>query len=121
MATVMLVDDRPDVLEVVGRLLGKAGFEVHGVLGGKECLESFEQVKPDILLVDVMMPEMGGWELVRALKDRCLLGQVKIAMLTVVEEPPDENADLGVCVLDYIKKPFEGEELVKRVKRLDSL
>lgn len=121
MTTVMVVDDEKEIIDIVALLLKNEGFEVHGVLGGKECLESVEQISPDIILIDVMMPGVDGWELVRRLKDRGLVDKIKITMLTVVEKPGDENADLGPYVLDYIRKPFGKHDLIRRVKRLDSL
>lgn len=121
MAMVMVVDDEQNMIDVVGLLLKSEGFEVCGALGGKECLESVERINPDILLIDVMMPDMDGWDLVRELKNRGLTDLIRMAMLTVVEKPPDEHADLGSYVLDYIRKPFDRRDLIRRVKRLDSL
>lgn len=117
---VIVVDDDKNMVDIVELLLKKEGFEVHGMLWGEECLESVEQINPDIMLIDVMMPGMGGWELVRRLKDRGLADKIKIAMLTVVDKPDDENADLSPYVLDYIRKPFAIPDLIRRVKRLDS-
>lgn len=121
MTTVVVVDDDKNILDVVGLLLKNEGFEVHEMQWGDKCLESVEQMNPDIMLIDVMMPGMGGWELVRKLKERGLADNIKIAMLTVVEKPDDENADLGPYVLDYIRKPFAIHDLLRRVKRLESL
>ncbi len=118
---VMAVDDEEDIIYIIRSILKKEGFEVHGALGGEECLESFEDVNPDILFMDVMMPSMNGWETIRELKNRDALGNVKIIMLTVVKEPEEEHADLSPYIMDYIRKPVRKDDLLKRVKRLSAL
>ena len=119
--TVMAVDDEKDVIFVLERILEKEGFEVHGAIGGEECIESFEKVNPDILFMDVMMPNMSGWEVIRKLKDTGVLGNTKVIMLTVTKEPPEEHDDLSPYVMDYIRKPVKRDDLLKRVERLSAL
>lgn len=118
---VMLVDDEQDIIDVFGFFLKKEGFEVYSANGGKECIESFRDVGPDILLLDVMMPDMDGWDVIRELKREGALDKVKIIMLTVVREPEEEHADLSPYILDYITKPCNKEDLLKRINRLCTL
>ncbi len=118
---VMVVDDEEDVIFVLERVLKKEGFEVYGALGGKKCLESVKDFDPDIVFMDVMMPDMNGWDVVRELKERGALEKIKVVMLTVVKEPEEEHADLSPYVLDYIRKPFRKGDLLKRVSRLSTL
>ena len=118
---VMAVDDEEAIILVLKRILEKEGFEVHGAIGGEECIESFGKVNPDILFMDVMMPDMDGWEVIRELKDTGVLGNTKVIMLTVTKEPPEEYADLSPYVMDYIRKPVRRDDLLKRVERLSAL
>jgi DNA-binding response OmpR family regulator len=118
---VMVVDDEKDIVDIVASFLEGEGFEVQSALGGKECIESIGDINPDILLMDVMMPDMNGWDAIRELKSMGVLGKVKVIMLTVVKEPKQEYADLSPYVLDYITKPFNKKDLLKRVTRLSEL
>jgi CheY-like chemotaxis protein len=118
---VMVVDDEEGIIATVCRVLENGMFEAHGALGGKACIESIREVDPDILLMDVMMPDMNGWEVLRELKSMGLLDKIKVIMLTVVKEPKEEDADLSPYILDYIRKPFRREDLLKRVSRLSTL
>ena len=118
---IMVVDDDMGVVEIVSALLEKQGFEVSSALGGKECIAKIEEENPDILLLDVMMPDMGGWHVVRELKRRGVLDRLKIIMLTVVEKPSEEDADLSEYVHDYMTKPFEIEDLMESVNAISDL
>lgn len=118
---VMVVDDELDIVKIVGSFLGSGGYEVHSALGGVECIESIGDINPDILLMDVMMPDMNGWDVLRELQGQGTLDNVKVIMLTVVKEPKKEHADLSAYVLDYITKPFGRDDLLKRVERLSEL
>lgn len=128
MTTVMIVDDNEEVISIVGQLLKSEGFEVCSALGGKACIESIRDLNPSILLLDVLMPDMDGWDVLRELKSMGVLDRTKVIMLTVVKEPKedDDDADLSPYVMspyimDYITKPFDGDELIERVKRLSLL
>ncbi len=118
---VMVVDDDEDIIYVVKSVLGREGFEVYGALGGKECIDSFEEANPDILLMDIMMPDMSGWEVIRELKETGALKNVKVIMLTVVKEPEEEHSDLSPHIMDYLRKPVRRDVLLKRVSKLSDL
>ena len=118
---VMAVDDEADVILVLKRILEKEGFEVYTALGGKECMDSIGLVNPDILFLDVMMPDMTGWEVMQELKDRDIIENVKIIMLTVVKQPKEEYTELSQYVLEYMTKPFSKEDLIEIVKSISAL
>jgi DNA-binding response OmpR family regulator len=118
---IMAVDDEKDIVDIVTSFLEGEGFEVQSALGGKECIESIKDINPELLLLDVMMPDMNGWEVLRELKSMGVLDKVKVIMLTIVKEPKQEYADLSPYVLDYITKPFKKEDLLKRVDRIINL
>jgi DNA-binding response OmpR family regulator len=118
---VLIVDDEKAIVEVVQTILKKEGYEVYSAHGGVSCIECFKDVNPDIIILDVMMPDLDGWEVLRILKGRGALETTKVLMLTVVQEPKGEVEDLGQYVLDYIVKPFDGADLVERVNFVSSI
>ena len=116
MKKIMVVDDEPDTVDLVKLVLETEGYEVIGALSGKECLEKLETENPDLILLDVMMPEMDGWEVFKRIREK---RDTPIAMLTVKSQGIDRL--LGLHVLkadDYITKPFGRQDLVNRVRRI---
>jgi DNA-binding response OmpR family regulator len=118
---VMIVDDDTSIVELIQTVLKRNGYEAYGAFGGEECIESIGGITPDILIMDVMMPDMNGWEVLRKLKEEGILEHIKVIMLTVVKEPFEEYADLSPYVLDYITKPCSNEDILDGVKRLSEL
>ncbi len=115
---IMVVDDEKDIVDIVASFLEGMGYAVHSALGGRECIESIKEVNPELLLMDVMMPDMNGWEVLEELKSMGVLDRIKVIMLTVVKEPKQEYEYLSPYVLDYITKPFNKKDLLTRVERL---
>ncbi len=114
---IMVVDDEPDTVDLVKLVLEKEGFEVIIAFSGRECLEKIALEKPDAVLLDIMMPEMDGWEVFKKIRER--FEELPVAMLTVRSQDIDKM--LGLHVLkanDYITKPFGRKDLVERVKKL---
>ena len=118
---VLIVVDENAIVEVVQTILKKEGYEVYGALGGMSCIDFLRNFTPDIIILDVMMSDLNGWEVLRILKGRGILDRTKVVMLTVVQEPKGEVEDLGQYVMDYIVKPFDGADLVERVNFVSSL
>ncbi|MBU2559708.1 response regulator [archaeon] len=118
---VMIVDDDKSIVELVQIVLKRKGYEVYGAFGGEECIKSIGGINPDILIMDVMMPDMNGWEVLKKLKEDGILEHIKVIMLTVVKEPFEEYSDLSPYVLDYITKPCSNEDILEGVKRLSEL
>jgi CheY-like chemotaxis protein len=119
MAKIMIVDDEPDVILVVSNFLEKAGHSVVGVNSGEECLEKLEESKPDLILMDIMMPGINGWETTRRIKSRPKTGDIPVAMMTVKGEKEDKLKSFQQCKCDgYIVKPIDRKELVKVVEWL---
>ncbi len=114
---IMVVDDEPDTVDLVKLVLETEGFEVMTAYSGSECLTKLEEEKPDAVLLDIMMPEMDGWEVFKKIRER--FEDLPVAMLTVRNQDIDKM--LGLHVLkadDYITKPFGRKELVDRVKKM---
>jgi len=119
MKKVLVIDDEPDTLELVKLVLEKGGFTAMLAKNGKEALSQIETTEPDIVLLDIMMPDMDGWEVFRKIKEK--YSHVPIAILTAKAQNIDRL--LGLHVLkadDYITKPFGKNELIDRVRKLTS-
>ena len=114
---VLVVDDEPDTLELVKLVLESGGFTTILAKNGKEALGIIEDSKPDAVLLDIMMPDMDGWEVFRKIKER--YEGIPIAILTAKAQNIDRLLGLHVLkVDDYITKPFGKNELIDRVRKL---
>ena len=115
--TVMVVDDEPDTIDLVRLVLESEDIDVVGANSGSECLEMLDGSRPDAILLDLMMPEMDGWETFHKIKEKD--ATIPVSMLTVKSQEFDKM--LGLHVLkadDYITKPFGRKELVERTRAL---
>ncbi|MBA2879342.1 DNA-binding response OmpR family regulator [Anoxybacillus kamchatkensis] len=115
MPQVLIVDDDAHIRELVGHFLSLEGFETHEAATGKEALAVLEEVKVDLVVLDIMMPEMDGWELCRELRQ---YDDVPILMLTAKGETAQKVKGFELGADDYLVKPFDPLELVARVKAL---
>ena len=116
---ILVVDDNPDVIFSV-----KSGFEtldkkykVEGVDGGKKCLEFLENDIPDIILMDIMMPDMSGWKTFDKIKENVAWKDIPIIFLTARTDRVAKNAG-GFLGEDYIEKPFEIKDLIERINKV---
>lgn len=117
MKKIMVVDDEPDTVDLVKLVLETEGFLVVPAYSGRECLEKLEAEKPDAVLLDIMMPEMDGWEVFHKIKEK--YPDLPVAMLTVRDKDIDKMVGLHVLKADdYIIKPFGRQELVERVNKI---
>jgi DNA-binding response OmpR family regulator len=116
---ILHVDDEPDTLEVVKTILEKEGFEVESVESGKGALKQVKLDSFDLILLDIMMPDMSGWDLFTRIGK--IKPEYKIVFLTVLEISESRLKQLKEHgVKDYITKPFDRDELVARVKKVIS-
>jgi two-component system alkaline phosphatase synthesis response regulator PhoP len=115
---ILLVDDEPDILEMIGFNLEREGFEVYTAPNGRKALELARTHLPDLILLDVMMPEMDGMETCRELRDDARLKNTIIAFLTARNEDYSQIAGFDAGADDYISKPIKPRVLVSRVKAL---
>ena len=114
----MAVDDDPRIREVLEMLFKMEGIDIAMASGGEEAIKILEKEGEniDLLLLDIMMPRMNGWGVVKALKEKGLTNKLLITMLTAKGDPGDDAVGLDEYVFDYITKPFDPDELVVRVK-----
>ena len=110
---IMVVDDDSNICELLRLYLGKEGYSVLIASNGQQALDRFETDKPDLILLDIMMPELDGWQVCRRIRKT---SQCPIIMLTAKGELFDKVLGLELGADDYIVKPFEAKEVVARVK-----
>ena len=110
---IMVVDDDPNIAQLVKLYLEKEGYEVSVQTRGDDALAAFQKNPPNLLLLDVMLPGMDGWQVCRAVRQ---ISAIPIIMLTAKDETFDKVLGLELGADDYVTKPFETKELVARVK-----
>lgn len=115
---VLLVDDDPDIREMIAFNLEKDGFEVTTAQNGRQALELAVRNVPDLVLLDVMMPEMDGMDTCREMREHPLLKNVLIAFLTARNEDYSQIAGFDAGADDYISKPIKPRVLISKVKAL---
>ena len=119
MTRIMVVDDEPDLLEVVKLILESDGYQVVTAGSGQEALNKIEKETPDLVLLDIIMPKMDGWEVFSRIKSNPRTHDVPVIMLTAKDQRIDKLIGLHVVrVDDYITKPFGRAELLERIKRV---
>lgn len=115
---ILVVDDEPDILEFLEYNLNKEGYQVFTASNGEEGLELAEKEKPDLIILDIMMPKMDGVEVCRTLRSKPMFDKTLIAFLTAREEDYSQIAALDVGGDDYITKPIRPRVFMSRVKAL---
>ena len=113
---IAVVDDEPDILELVSLNLQKAGFKVRGFLEAESFLRSLNSDVPDLIVLDLMLPDTDGFEICKYLKSHDRYAPVPIIMLTARSEETEKVLGLELGADDYVTKPFSPRELVARVK-----
>jgi DNA-binding response OmpR family regulator len=116
---VVCIEDEPEMIDLVRLILGRKGFEVIGANGGIEGLEKVKTEKPDLVLLDLMMPDMDGWEVYQQIKADENLREIPIVVVTAKAQSIDKVLGLHIAkVDDYITKPFGPQELLESVEKI---
>ena len=116
---IVCIEDEPEMIELVRLILSRQGMEVHGALGGQEGLEKIAAIKPDLILLDLMMPEMDGWQVFQTLRVNPETSEIPVIIVTAKAQSIDKVLGLHIArVNDYITKPFGPQELVASVQRV---
>src|SRR5580692_8440612 len=114
---ILVVDDEPDVLDLVTYNLGQAGFQTDTAADGAEGLRKARSNAPDLILLDLMLPELDGLEVCKLLRRDSKTSAIPIIMLTAKASEMDRIIGLELGAVDYVPKPFSPRELVLRVKK----
>jgi DNA-binding response OmpR family regulator len=116
---VVVVEDDPEMIELVKLILNKDGYVVSGAHNGRDGLSLIEEVSPRVVLLDLMMPEMDGWEVYQAMKASEAMKDIPVIIITAKAQSIDKVLGLHIAkVDDYITKPFSPSELLASVKRV---
>ncbi len=114
--TVLVVDDEKDIVELVAYNLGREGYAVTRAHDGDQALQSISEKRPDLVILDLMLPGMSGFEVCRLIRKRPETEDLPIIMLTAKSESVDKITGLEIGADDYLTKPFDIRELVARVR-----
>jgi len=114
--SIMIVDDTPANLQVLAGMLKDGGYKVRPVPSGKLAINAAENDPPDLILLDIMMPEMDGYDVCRKLKSTEKLKNIPVIFISAMNDTPDKVKALGVGGVDYITKPFQFAEVRARVE-----
>jgi DNA-binding response OmpR family regulator len=116
---VVCIEDEPEMIDLVRLILGRRGFEVVGANGGLEGLALVASEKPDLVLLDLMMPDMDGWEVYQRMKSDEALRDIPVVVVTAKAQSIDKVLGLHIAkVDDYITKPFGPQELLESVEKI---
>lgn len=116
---VVCIEDEPEMIDLVRLILGRKGFNVIGANGGVEGLEAVRREKPDLVLLDLMMPDMDGWEVYQQIKADAELREIPVIVVTAKAQSIDKVLGLHIAkVDDYISKPFGPQELLESVEKI---
>jgi two-component system phosphate regulon response regulator PhoB len=114
--TILVADDEEDLRELVSYRLSRSGYEVVEAVDGQEALELATERTPDLMVLDVMMPRLDGYEVTRRVREQDSLRSVPVILLTARSQETDVSRGFDVGADDYLKKPFNPDELVARVR-----
>jgi DNA-binding response OmpR family regulator len=118
MTRILIVEDDPDIAELVGRYLDKAGFTAERAASGRDALAMIAAKPPDLVVLDLMLPQVDGLEVCRVLRSDAKTAAIPIIMLTARAEESERIVGLELGADDYLTKPFSPNELVARVRAL---
>jgi two-component system, OmpR family, response regulator VicR len=118
---ILCIEDEPEMIDLIRLILGRRGFEVIGAAGGKEGLEKVRQEPPDLVLLDLMMPDMDGWEVYQQIKADEKTKDIPVIVVTAKAQSIDKVLGLHIAkVDDYIAKPFSPQDLLNSVDKVFS-
>ena len=115
---ILIADDEPNIVMSLQFLMEQAGYEVRAVNDGDETLRALDEFRPDLVLLDVMMPKRNGYEICQVIRETPGFQRIKVLMLTAKGRDVDVEKGLGLGADAYVTKPFATRELVARVKSL---
>lgn len=117
--TILCIEDEREMIELFKIILGRRGYRVSGALGGKEGIQRAEELEPDLILLDLMMPGLDGWEVLQRMRADEKLQKIPIIIVTAKSQEIDRVLALHVAqVNDYVTKPFGPQDLIDSVNRV---
>jgi len=119
--TILCVEDEPEMIDLIRLILNRKGYKVEGAAGGVEGIRLIKEIHPDLVLLDLMMPDMDGWEVYQQMKAETSLRDIPVIVVTAKAQNIDKVLGLHIAkVDDYIAKPFSPQELMDSVDKVFS-
>ena len=118
MCTILVVDDSPFIVDVFVTMLERGGYRTVAAYSGEECLEILKTVTPDLILLDIMMEPMDGWETLEKVKENSATKEIPVLMLTAKQLTPSEAQEYGIYIEDYVLKPITHRELYDAIEHV---
>ncbi len=119
--SILCIEDEPEMIDLIRLILGRRGFEVRGASGGEEGLRMMRESVPDLVLLDLMMPDMDGWEVYQQMKADESTRNVPVIVVTAKAQNIDKVLGLHIAkVDDYIAKPFGPQDLLESIEKVFS-
>jgi len=116
---ILCIEDEPEMIDLIRLILERRGYKVLGAVGGEEGMKALEGQVPDLILLDLMMPDMDGWEVFRQVRANPRLQHIPVVVVTAKAQSIDKVLGLHIAkVDDYITKPFGPQELIEAVERV---
>lgn len=115
---ILVVDDEQDILKLIEKILSDASYQIILAKNGDEMFELLRKSKPDLILLDVMMPGINGYEICHLLKNNPDTAHIPVVMLTVLSGPQDASKGMSMGAEAYLAKPFDPDELGREIKRV---
>src|SRR4026207_38087 len=117
--SILCIEDEPEMIDLMRLILGRRGFSVKGAAGGIEGLKMIREEKPDLVLLDLMMPDMDGWEVYQQMKADDKTKNIPVIVVTAKAQSIDKVLGLHIAkVDDYITKPFSPQDLMNSVEKV---
>lgn len=113
---VLVIDDTIDNLELISYLVQDAGYICSPLMNGQDAINIAEKVKPALIIVDLMMPEINGFDLIKQFKSHVELSSIPIVMVTSSVRSGDEDIAESLGCVDYITKPIDSDSFIKKIK-----
>lgn len=116
---VVCIEDEPEMIDLIELILNRRNFELVGAVGGREGIETVTRLKPDLVLLDLMMPDVDGWEVYQQMKADPELKSIPVIVVTAKAQSIDKVLGLHIAkVDDYVTKPFGPQELLTSVNKV---
>lgn len=114
---IIYIEDDPEMIDLVSMILGRRGFQIHGAPGGRKGLDLIIADPPDLILLDLMMPGLDGWDVYHKLKANEATRSIPVIIITAKAQPIDRVLGLSIAKVDaYISKPFRPQELLDAIE-----
>ncbi len=117
MSKILVVDNEQDTVDLVAMILSNTGYEILKAFNGKECLEIYKKSAPDLILLDIMMPDLSGWDVFQRIKTKDK--KQKVAFMSALDVSEERLIQLKKSgLVGYIVKPFDSDKLIEEVKKM---